>query len=367
VVRRIAAVLLCGLLVRGEGPPALDDQTAIQVEALSRLKGVDLESNATLKGAIMRVLEKTHGTPSFVEIVRDFNIKGQAQALLDYALKYPNDSSGVDAFKLAAADLGQSRIEPLIATQNGATVVRLIGNSNEKELIRLLHSLIGNSSWPVELRKEALRALAQNKEGANYLLDMARKGELPADLKLLASSELNFAPWPEVKKAAAEILPLPQSQNAEPVPPITELVKRRGDAARGAEVFVRPTVGCINCHQVNGKGVDFGPALSEIGTKLGKDAIYESILDPSAGISFGYEAWSIELKNGDEIFGLIASETNDELAVKTQNGITTKYKKSEIAKRQKQTLSIMPAGLQLTMSTKDLVDLVEYLSTLKKN
>ena len=72
------------------------------------------------------------------------------------------------------------------------------------------------------------------------------------------------------------------------------------------------------------------------------------------------------MKNGDEIFGLIASETNDELAVKTQNGITTKYKKSEIAKRQKQPLSIMPAGLQLTMSTQDLVDLVEYLSSLKK-
>ena len=28
--------------------------------------------------------------------------------------------------------------------------------------------------------------------------------------------------------------------------------------------------------------------------------------------------------------------------------------------------SIMPTGLQLTMSTVDLVDLVEYLSTLKK-
>ena len=138
------------------------------------------------------------------------------------------------------------------------------------------------------------------------------------------------------------------------------------DPVRGAEVFARPTVGCINCHQVNGNGTDFGPNLSEIGTKLGKDAIYESILDPSAGISFGFEAWSIELKNGDENFGLITSETNDEISLKSQNGITTKYKKSDIAKRQKQTLSIMPAGLQLTMSTEDLVNLVEYLSSLKK-
>ena len=112
--------------------------------------------------------------------------------------------------------------------------------------------------------------------------------------------------------------------------------------------------------------MDFGPRLSEIGTKLGKDAIYESILDPSAGISCGFEAGQFELKNGDEPFGIVASETADEVAVKTQNGITSKYKKSEIVKRDKMATSIMPTGLQLTMSQTDLVDLVEYLTTLKK-
>ena len=44
----------------------------------------------------------------------------------------------------------------------------------------------------------------------------------------------------------------------------------------------------------------------------------------------------------------------------------SRYKKSEIDRRTKQKLSIMPAGLEQTMSTEDLVDLVEYLSSLKK-
>ena len=109
-----------------------------------------------------------------------------------------------------------------------------------------------------------------------------------------------------------------------------------------------------------------GPQLSEIGTKLGKDALYQSILDPSSGISFGFEAWNIQLKNDDELFGLITSETGDELTVKTQAGVITKVKKSEIAKRQKLSSSLMPVGLQLTMSTQELVDLVEYLASLKK-
>jgi len=99
---------------------------------------------------------------------------------------------------------------------------------------------------------------------------------------------------------------------------------------------------------------------------LGKDALLESILDPSSGISFGYEAWQLELKNGDEAYGLISSETEAEITIKAVGGVSTRYNKSDIAKRTKQKLSIMPVGLQQNMSTQELVDLVEYLATLKK-
>src|SRR5438105_2582814 len=71
---------------------AIDPQTAIAVEALSRLKGVDLEANPTVKAAVLRVLNKTQGTPQFVELVRDFKIKGQSEPLLDYALAHPSES-----------------------------------------------------------------------------------------------------------------------------------------------------------------------------------------------------------------------------------------------------------------------------------
>src|SRR6185436_7573374 len=114
-----------------------------------------------------------------------------------------------------------------------------------------------------------------------------------------------------------------------------------------------------------GQGIDFGPNLSEIGSKLAKEALYESILDPSAGISFGYEVWNIELKSGDELYGLIVSETTEELSVKSVGGAVTKCKTVEIARRTKAALSIMPSGLQQNMSAQDLVDLVEYLGSLK--
>ena len=100
--------------------------------------------------------------------------------------------------------------------------------------------------------------------------------------------------------------------------------------------------------------------------ELPKDALLESILDPSAGISFGFEAWSVETKAGEEFFGLIVSETGEDVSVKTVGGAVTKVKKVDLARRQQSKLSIMPAGLQQTMTTQELADLLEYLTTLKK-
>ena len=346
-------------------PPALDSQTAIQVEALNRLKGMDLEANEALKNAVLKVLAKTRGTPHFVEIVRDFAIKGQSEELLAYALVHPDHSSGVDAFRLAASELEEDKIDQLIVSDSGPAVIRLIGSSNDQNLMPILKNLVRNESAAVAARKEAVRALAHSRSGAQFLLSLPRENNFPPSIRLTAASELNLAPWTEIKTEAAELLPLPQS-SAEPLPPVPELVQRTGDPRKGALIFNDASVACSSCHKVNDQGTDFGPPLTEIGSKLGKDALYESILDPSAGISFGYEGWAIEMKDGEEAFGIISSETADEVTLKTQLGISTKYKKSDIAKRQKLSTSVMPAGLQLNLTTQQLIDLVEYLSTLKK-
>jgi putative heme-binding domain-containing protein len=140
----------------------------------------------------------------------------------------------------------------------------------------------------------------------------------------------------------------------------------KGDAANGAAVFRRETTACIQCHQVRGEGREVGPALSEIGTKLPKEALVEAILDPSAGISFGFEGWQLQLKSGDDAYGIKVSDATDEVAIKDANGIVTRFKRGEIASMQQSKISIMPSGLQQTMTTQELVDLIEYLSSLKK-
>jgi putative heme-binding domain-containing protein len=339
------------------------------VEALTRLENVNLDEKPAIKAAVERVLEKTRGTPNYVKLVRHFNLKDRNANLLEVAINNPENESGVEAMRLVLASKNLAPVQHAIETTNVANAVRVVqalGNAKEKQAVSLLAPLVTDEKRNIEVRRAAVRALAQTQDGANALLSLAKAGKLPDNLKFIAASELSSVRWPEIQTQAKNLLPLPAGRNAQPLPPVSELVKMKGEPNRGAEVFRRETVGCIKCHQVRNEGRDVGPALTEIGSKLAKEAIYEAVLDPSAGISFGFEAWQVELKNGDEAYGLKASETPDEVAIKDTNGIVTRYKRSEIASMKQMKTSIMPAGLQQTMTTQELVDLVEYLASLKK-
>jgi putative membrane-bound dehydrogenase-like protein len=343
------------------------DHAAVALEALNRLKVGDVESNPQLKPALGRLLDQASGTPQFVELVRQFKVKNREKGLLEVAEKYPETSAGADAIKMLLFNPAASiLIREELGGSNALSVVKALGSAEKNEAVPFLMPVATNSATDVALRKQAVKALAEVHNGAQVLLALAREDKLPPDLKFTAASSLHTARWDDVKKEAQAFLPLPQASDQHSLPPVSELTKMRGDASRGAVIFRKETAGCIKCHQVKGEGIDFGPNLSEIGTKLGKDAIYESILDPSAGISFGYEAHQLVLKNGDEAYGIIVSETPEEISLKGVNGVVAKYKKSEIATRTQQKTSAMPSGLQQALSTQDLVDLVEYLSQLRK-
>lgn len=365
-LRRLAALVL--VVASSALPAAIDDPRLInQIEALKRLKDADLEARPAVRKALLRVLDQVRGQPAFVELVRDFKLRDQNVALLEYALANSTDASALDALRALLANDGSELLKPALANPNTAgRLIELLGKTADNRSAPLLLSVVTDSSRSATHRRTAVQALARSQDGARGLLQLAGSGTLPTDVRLLTTTELNSVRWKSIQAEAAKVLPLPAARGDTAMPPAAELVRRSGDPQKGATIFRRPEVNCIGCHSVKGEGTDFGPNLSEIGTKLGKDALYESILDPSSGISFGFEAWSITLKNGDEAFGLLASETEKELVLKLQGGTLQRLRKVEITNREKQTQSIMPAGLQANLTAGEFVDLVEYLASLKK-
>ena len=362
--------LLVAAFALAAAEPIAPERLATMIEALTRLGPEKVNANPKLQEALGKVLAATRGTPQFVQLVRDFGVKDQEAGLLEVAARFPADEAGASAARLVLASTNRTIISAALAGTNAAAIAQAFGNTGDKRVIGWLMPLVANANTPASpsaaVRKQSVRSLAQFQEGAAQILALARVGKLPDDVKFIASTELNSARWPEIKAEALKLLPPPAGQNDKPLPPLAELLKMKGDARNGERIFTREETGCAKCHVVNGRGIDFGPALSEIGTKLGRDALFESILDPNAGVSFGFEAWTVELKNGDEIYGLVVSDAAEELAVKLQGGAVNRVKKSDIAKRTQSKLSIMPTGLAQTMTVQELVDLVEYLATLKK-
>jgi len=366
----IAFIAAIAVSIQAETGLTEAQRTSIAFESLSRLQGVDLSANPNLKAALYRLLDKVRGTDKFLEIVKDFHLKDCDPGLLALALKAPGSETGVEATRLILAHKNGELFRNALDT--GTTPVACsaadaLGNAAEQKSVSLLLPVALDANRDVAVRKACIRALARTSEGATALLDLAKKGTLAEDLKFTASTELNGVRWSNIKTEAAKVLPLPTAKGAQPLPPTVELLKMNADAADGEKVFYRQQPGCFACHTVNGKGGHVGPDLSEIGTKLAKEAIVEAILEPSAGISVGYETYSVDLKSGDEAYGLLVSDSADEIAIKDAKGIVTHYKKSEVVNKRKLKVSLMPTGLQQGTSAQEFADLIAFLSGLKKH
>jgi len=335
-------------------------------EALVRLKGVDLNAEPAVARAIDGALAKAKGTLQFVELVRDFGVKGQGAAVLATAVKFANDPGATDAMKSFYADEGwQQALSEAIAGADGAAVLNLLGTAGGNRGINKLASIAANAQQKPELKQAAIRALARTEAGAQALVKLGEEGKVADDLKLTAASALAQVQYASLKDAIAKNFPMPNALGGQPLPPISELAKLSGDAAKGKAIAERAESSCITCHRIGAVGVDVGPALSEIGSKLPPPVIFESIINPNAGISMGFEAWQLTLKDGGAAMGIIRSETSDEVILALPGGATVKVAKGNIAKREKLATSLMPSGLNQSLSKDDLVNLVAYLSSLK--
>jgi putative membrane-bound dehydrogenase-like protein len=148
-----------------------------------------------------------------------------------------------------------------------------------------------------------------------------------------------------------------------PLPPLAELLQQAGDASRGQAVFVGAGT-CAKCHVVGSEGKNVGPNLSGIGAKLSRQALYESILMPSAAISHNYETYTAVLDDGRSVTGLLVSQTPEQVVLKPADGVDATLAAKEIEELVKQPISLMPADLATTLSAQDLADVVAWRETL---
>jgi putative heme-binding domain-containing protein len=73
----------------------------------------------------------------------------------------------------------------------------------------------------------------------------------------------------------------------------------------------------------------------------------------------------IELKDSDELSGLVKSETTDSITLRDAAGQLVVVRKTDIRERRQTADSMMPEGLQSGLSPEEFRDLIAYLTSLR--
>lgn len=201
---------------------------------------------------------------------------------------------------------------------------------------QIIETLLSNDAWTL--------ALLQRTE--------AKACDAATRARLMKHPKKNIAQVAE--KVFADSVSATRAAVVEKFKPALKLT---GDASRGKTVFASV---CISCHKLDGVGLELGPDLRSV-VQHDAEKLLNSILDPSAIIEPGFMAYHCTLKNGEQLYGVIATETSASLTLKMAGNLTKSVLRSEIASLKSTGTSLMPEGLEAALTPQSLADLIAYL------
>jgi putative heme-binding domain-containing protein len=213
-----------------------------------------------------------------------------------------------------------------------------------------------------------LQAFARKREpGIGRTLVDALQGSPAAEALSVAELDRALGPFGEdVRKRARGLrdkLAERQKGQAAYLARLTaELSHLKGDADAGQEVFLSQKMGCYGCHRAVGRGGDVGPDLSRIGQFRTPAELLESIVFPSSTIAPEYRAFQATLRDGRVIVGLIIREAPGAIHFRTTDLSEVRVRRKDIDDMTPSNVSLMPEGLEKSMTRQELRDLLEFLS-----
>ncbi|MFK7925888.1 MAG: PVC-type heme-binding CxxCH protein, partial [Bacteroidia bacterium] len=335
----------------------------MQYLIVSHMTGNAVQKNKKSKELLATVLDSLGSSDRYFDLVEKLQLQNQANKLLNIALIQSNNAQGAKAAQLLGKMGKLKLVENELISATGEellTVFKTIGHINSPEALDILESYATNDKNPLPLRKSAVRNLAKGWNGETRMVEIIESERLPYEIGEAGATQLLGVWRAQYRTVASKYLKLDDQETQ--LAPIHELVLKSGEPSNGKVIYQKY---CANCHTAEGEGIAFGPSLDEIGNKLSKDALYAAILKPSAGISFGYEAWLITMLDGSVFQGYISSRTDEAIQLIIMGGLTQNIARENIKSLEKQEQSLMTEGLYRLMSEAELVDLVSYLSQLR--
>jgi putative heme-binding domain-containing protein len=210
-----------------------------------------------------------------------------------------------------------------------------------------------------EVRDEALNTFLADSARIKVLLDAIEAGKVqpasigwPRTVRLMAQSNL------KLRDRARKLLTKSEGEQEKVTKTYQQVFSLEGDPVKGKAVYNQ---NCANCHQIRaGMGVNFGPDLGTV-HNWSAEAIMANILAPGLSISSGYDLWTVELKNGESMQGIISAETPTTITLINAGRVERTIKRTEIASLKALNMSAMPSGLEKQINHQQMADLLAFL------
>jgi putative heme-binding domain-containing protein len=118
---------------------------------------------------------------------------------------------------------------------------------------------------------------------------------------------------------------------------------------------------CAACHPLDGSTVPLGPGLAAA-WRNGLDYFLENVVDPNSVVGENYRLTLIVTTSGTIVSGLLDSETDTAVVLRTAEKPVT-VPKSEIEERKLVNESLMPTGLLDKLSETETIELLKFLTS----
>jgi putative membrane-bound dehydrogenase-like protein len=286
----------------------------------------------------------------------------------DCAADARSDSAPPDRRAQAIALLGQGRsdralaiLPPLLVPHEPpavqAAAVRALAGFDRPEVADVL--LKPWKGYTPSLRAEVVGLLLGRRIWIESVFHAIEAGSLaPGEIPPTRRSYLLSDRDPAIRRRAQSLLggeaPGPR---AEAIARYKTTADRPGDAGRGRTIFDRE---CLACHKLGDRGHAVGPNLAGVRRKT-PDEILVSILDPNREVSPEFLEYTIALDDGRIVAGLIAAETPASLTLRARDGAEQTILRRNVAEITNTGKSLMPEGLERSVTPAQMADLIAYL------
>lgn len=214
------------------------------------------------------------------------------------------------------------------------------------------------TSLSPELREVVLTSLTSNPAKPEAILQLVESGIVKASSipSRIRQNLLKNPPSPLADRMTKS-LAVAGSSKAETDAKIAEALKLPFDGRVGKSLFGAL---CSACHRLEQTGSVLGPDLYDMRRQT-KEMIAFHIANPDAEVAPAYTGYTVSLRSGSSLTGLVAGETSDNVTLRMPGGASETIRRSDVSALAPLPGSIMPPGLLDGLTAQQVADLLAFL------